>query len=80
MGKKSRSKQEFRKKYPGGWKEYYLSQKPSTWSFSDGLSGFTFPEGVSFVEGFFLFLLVIVITTMLDLSRILFRFPKKTAS
>jgi hypothetical protein len=66
MGRKSRRKREWRKKYPGGWKEYYRTQKPSSWSFSDGLAAFNIPEGTPLLAGIALFCLAICIATVLD--------------
>jgi hypothetical protein len=73
LGRKSRFKREFRKKYPGGWKEYWHTQKPSTWSFSDGLAGFSIPEDTSFLGGIALFALAVSVAAVLDVLALAFK-------
>jgi hypothetical protein len=74
MGRKSRLKREWRKKHPGGWKQYLQEHKPTSWSFADGLACFDPPEGMSLFGSVLCFAVVSVVTLALDVAR-LFRRP-----
>jgi len=75
MGRKSRAKREWRKRYGGGWKEYWRSQKTSSWSFTDGLAAFTIPEGTSILGGVLLYAVAFVLAALFDTVRLCGRRP-----
>jgi len=73
MGRKSRLKREWRKKYPGGWKQYYQEQKPESWSFTDDLAAFDIPDGAPLAAGIALFFFAFVIAAIMDVLRLIVR-------
>ena len=72
MGRKSRIKRDFRRKYPGGWTQYMSEERPSKWSFADGFAGFDVPEGTGLVGTVLLSLAGFVVSAALGVFLFVF--------